>query len=157
MTKHIMSMTYEPKIEPVQSGECTQSIRVGQRFEIDDSIQIHGWSDPKKPYRSKWNGQMRVTVTEVIPIMIDSFLGIGTQRPGINLTDWNAWDSAFVDDLAKRDFIDPPTGPALRDVLFKLNDEPDGPAMYQVVRWEIDEVATAELRAQAKVIVNETH
>jgi len=155
MKKHIMSMTYEPKIEPVQSGECTQSIRKDLKFKEGDSIMIHGWSGT--PYYSKWNGKMRVTVTKAIPIMIDLSLGIGTQQPEINLTKWNAWDSAFVDDLAKRDFIDPPNGHALRDVLFKLNDEPDGPAWYQVVRWEIDEAATAELRAQAKAIVNETH
>lgn len=78
-----------------------------------------------------------------------------TRRQEINLIDWHAWDSDYVNDLAKRDFIDPPTGLALRDVLFKLNDAPDEPTQYQVVRWEIDEVATAELRAQAKVIVFE--
>ena len=150
MKKHIMSMTYPPKIEPVQTGECTQSIRKDLKFNKGDSILIHGWSDPKKPYRSPWNGKMRVTVTKVIPIMVDSFLGIGTRHPKLNLIDWHPWSSEYVDDLAKHDFINPPTGLALRDVLFKLNDEPDGPEWYQVVRWGIDEVATAKLRAQAK-------
>lgn len=153
MKKHIMSITYPPKIEPVQSGECTQSIRKNLKFTKGDSILIHGWSDPKKPYRSPWNKQMRVTVTEAIPIMVDSFLGIGTRRPEINLIDWHPWNSKYTDDMAKRDFIDPPTGLVLRDVLFKLNDEPGGPEWYQVVRWVIDEVATAELRAKAKVKV----
>jgi len=147
MAKLIMSITYEPKIEPVQLGECTQTIRVGRRFSVDDSILIHGWSGTA--YYSNWNGQMRVTVVNAIPILIDSDLGIGTEMPEINLIQWHPWGSNTVNRLAELDFIDPPTGEALKGVLFKLNDEPDGPMPYQIVRWKVDWDATAKLRKEA--------
>jgi len=153
MKKHVMSMTYPPKIEPVQTGECTQTIRIGRKFEVNDSILIHGWSG--KAYRSKWNNQMRINVVDAIPILVDQHLGIGTQLPEIKLTKWHCWNSDVVNRLAELDFIDPPTGEALKWVLFGLNGAPCGPTPYQIVRWEIDEVATAELRAQAKAIVFE--
>ncbi len=146
MAKHVLSMTYPPKIDAVQAGMCTQTIRGKWKIKVGDSILFHGWTDPKKPYRSPWNDQMRVTVTEVIPIMIDSFLGIGTRKPIINLIDWHAWNDDCVNDLAKRDYIDPPTGLALRDVLFKLNGAPDAPEKYQIIRWKVDWGATIQIR-----------
>ena len=156
MKKHIMSITYAPKIEPVQSGACTQTIRKGERFEVGDSVLIHGWRGVA--YRSKWNNRMRVDITEVIPIMIDDCLGIGTQDASNPLLiDWHVWDSEYVDKLAAFDYIDPPTGVELKKVLFTLNEAPVMPERYQIIRWEIDVEATETLRkaeAKAEVILS---
>lgn len=50
-----------------------------------------------------------------------------------------SWDRPWVTTLAELDFIDPPTGEALRDVLFKLNGGkvPTEPEEHQIVRWNI--------------------
>ena len=54
--KHILPLTYEPKIPDVLSGKCTQTIRpisYTKEKKVNDLIMFHGWSD--KPYRSKWS------------------------------------------------------------------------------------------------------
>ena len=151
MSKHIMSMTYAPKIDAVQDGRCTQTIRTMRKKEIrvGDSILFHGWSDPTKPYRSMWDGQMRVTVTDVIYC----FASTG----GVKFKNNNIipWDDIIIDIIAMNDFIDPPTGPALRDVLFELNSAPSVPMKYQVIRWRVDWEATIELRnSQNRIKLN---
>ena len=45
------------------------------------------------------------------------------------------WDSFWATSMAIQDFIDPPTGEELRDVLFGLNGAPDKPEEYQIIRW----------------------
>ncbi|MCK5641186.1 MAG: hypothetical protein KAJ19_10325 [Gammaproteobacteria bacterium] len=134
MRKHVMAMTYPPKIEPVQDGRCRQTIRkVGKRtISGGDSILFHGWSE--KPYRSKWSWQKRVTVVDVIPILVyETYF----QRVGNPLMP--AWDGKYGDILARKDFINPPTGIALRDVLFKLNGgkAPNEPEKYNIIRWNL--------------------
>lgn len=143
--KHIMSITYGPKIKPVQDGLCVQTIRKGKRFAVGDSILIHGWSNPKKPYRSPWNGQMRVTVVKVATIKICKF-GIGFIGQVTGFKYCIPWEDERLNELATADFIDPPTGIGLRDVLFDLNSAPSAPLDYQVVIWEIDGDATKKLR-----------
>ena len=144
MSRHVLSMTYAPKIDAVQDGRCTQTIRTMRKKEIKvgDSILFHGWTDPTKPYRSKWNGQMRVTVTGVTYC----FASIG----GVKFENNNIipWDDIIIDIIAMNDFIDPPTGPALRDVLFELNNAPSAPMKYQIIQWEVDWEATDELRKE---------
>lgn len=143
MAKHIMSMTYAPKIDAVQDGRCTQTIRTMRKKEIKagDSIMFHGWRG--KAYRSKWNGQMRVTVTEVIHCLASA------EGMKFENTKTIPWDDIVVGIIAELDFIDPPTGLALRDVLFKLNGAPSTPERYQIIRWMVDWEATAELRKEA--------
>jgi hypothetical protein len=135
-------MTYAPKIDAVQDGRCTQTIRSmrKRKITVGDSILFHGWTDPKKPYNSKWNNRMRVTVTDVIYC----FASDG----GVKFENTNVipWDDIIIDIIAMNDFIDPPTGPALRDVLFELNGAPSTPEKYQVIRWRVDWDATIELR-----------
>jgi len=55
MTKHILALTYKPKIPGVLTGKITQTIRPlsDKRKNKNDLIMFHGWSD--KPYRSKWS------------------------------------------------------------------------------------------------------
>lgn len=134
MQKLVMSLTYLPKIEPVKDGLCTQTIRKGRKVSVGDDILFHGWAG--RPYRSKWDWRKRVTVTEAIPIYIDAMLGVATlYTENSNLLDWHSWDSLYVEELAEYDFIDPPTGEGLRDVLFGLNGAPDSPEEYQIIRW----------------------
>ena len=146
MTKHVMAMTYAPKIDAVQDGRCTQTIRGMRKREIKagDSILFHGWTDPKKPYRSPWNLQMRVTVTEVIYCSMSAD-GVKFKNTGVI-----PWDDILIDILAMNDFIDPPTGAALRDVLFELNGVPSTPTEHQIIRWAVDWDATKELRKEEK-------
>ena len=82
------------------------------------------------PYRSKWDWRLRVTVTETIPIMIDYDRGIDFMDERIG---WFKWDSARVNRIARNDFICPPIGVGLRDVLAELNDDIDG--VYQILLW----------------------
>lgn len=128
MSSHVMSMTYLPKIPAVLSGECTQTIRTKGKKQkcAGDIITLHGWSG--KAYRSKWSWRKRVVVYEVIDIQISS---VGMRIDG-NLHAWTSW---YPGRLAEYDFIDPPTGEGLRDVLFGLNGAPDGPEEYQIIRW----------------------
>ena len=128
MRKHFISMTYQPKIEPVQDGRCTQTIRTGRKFSVGDSILMHGWSG--RPYRSPWGWRKRVTVTDILNILISEI--------GIHVDDGHIvypWDDDMPNIWAKLDFIDPPTGEALRDILFGLNGAPDEPHEYQIIRW----------------------
>ena len=129
MRKHVMAITYPPKIEPVKDGRCTQTIRAarkGRKVSAGDEILFHGWAG--RPYRSKWDWRKRVKVYEVIDIEIsaEGMLIEGTLH---------AWTSWYPGRLAEYDFIDPPTGEALRDVLFGLNGAPGGPEEYQIIRW----------------------
>ena len=126
MRKHVKSLTYLPKIEPVRDGRCTQTIRVGDMVSEGDEILFHGWTG--RPYRSKWSWRKRVRVYEVIDIEISSN---GMLIGGI----LHAWTSWYPRRLAEYDFINPPTGEELRDVLFGLNGAPDEPEKYQVIRW----------------------
>lgn len=73
---------------------------------------------------------MRVTVTEVL----HCFASVEGMK--FKNTKTIPWDDIIIDIIAQRDFIDPPTGLALRDVLFKLNGAPSTPVEYQVIRWQ---------------------
>lgn len=131
MTKHVMALIYEPKIEPVRDGRCTQTIRKGRKVSVGDSILFHGWEG--KPYRSKWSWQRRVTVSKAIQILIHDE-GISEVRK-----DWigpvSHWWGNYCKALAVDDFIEPATGEALRDVLFKFGGAPSAPEKYQIIRW----------------------
>lgn len=126
MRKWVMSITYLPKIDPVKDGRCTQTIRKGRKVSVGDEILFHGWAG--RPYRSKWDWRKRVVVTEVYNIQI---IECGIVMGGSYIL----WYSDYVCGLAEFDFIDPPTGEALRDVLFGLNGAPDSPEEYQIIRW----------------------
>lgn len=127
MKKHVKSITYEPKIEPVIDGRCTQTIRKGRKVAEGDEILFHGRSG--LPRRSKQSWDKRVKVVETVDIKISS--------QGILIYgNLHAWASWYADCLADFDYIDPPTGEALRDVLFGLNGTPKKPEEYQIIRWK---------------------
>ena len=111
MTKHAKAFTYEPKIPAVRSGECRQTIRTGDKIQVGDEILWHGL------YRNMWTWHIVVTVTEAIPIVVDHDSGIRCHCDQYNEFNWYEWSGLYTNYLAKLDFIDPPTGFALRDVL----------------------------------------
>ena len=128
MKKHVMALTYEPKIEPVRSGECRQTIRKGRRFSVGDSILIHGWED--RPYRSKWSWGIRVGVQKIRNISIDE-RGIHRASHAVPIR----WSSQTLKEIAEKDYIEPATGEELKKVLFGLNGAPTEPEPYQIIRW----------------------
>ena len=75
---------------------------------------------------------MRATVVEVISIDI-SYCGIRTGDGTLF-----SWGSSYAERLAQLDFINPPTGIELRNVLSKLNEGAlNMQDRYQVVRWKV--------------------
>ena len=135
MKKHVMAITYEPKIEAVRAGDCCQTIRQKHRVSVGDTILLHGWRGA--PYRTTWNWRMQVTVTEVIPVMLDYYAGIGIDVGPEYGYAWYMWSGLYASHLAKLDRINPPTGYALRDVLDDLN----GGLSFvsgQIIRWSVD-------------------
>ena len=128
MARHVMAMTYKPKIAAVQDGRCWQTIRAVSKRAITpgDTITFHGWED--KPYRSPWSWRKEVIVKEVIPIKI--------YPDGIEFgSGYCIWDSVTGYELARLDFIDPPLGLELKDVLFGLNTKQTGSQEYIIIRW----------------------
>jgi len=133
MRKWVKAITYVPKISAVISGDCRQTIREGNSVNVGDEILFHGWE--AQPYRSKWNWRMRVVVTEAIPIHVDYNIGIGFFNfPHEQITRYG-WNSELVNTIARRDFVDPPTGIELRDVLFGLNRKKGDTMQMQIIRW----------------------
>lgn len=122
-------LTYEPKIEPVRKGECTQTIRTGRKFAVGDLIRFYRWAG--KPYRSKREtitGYM--VITHEIPLFIHPW-GI---ENGKDVAERYLWEQC--DKLAESDGIVPPTGEALRDVLVSKNGKiPEGGIEAQIIRW----------------------
>ena len=70
MARHIMAITYKPKIESILKDTCTQTIRKRRKkpFAIGDLILLHGWEG--RPYWSRWSWRKLVVISEVIDITI---------------------------------------------------------------------------------------
>ena len=141
MTTHIMSFTYEPKVQAVLSGKCRQTIRKkrdNREILPGDFILFHGWEG--YPYRSKWSWRMKVKVKRVgIAYLEECCLQpIGGQfsfvifRMNVKSHPWN---SEFATKLAERDGIVPPNGRELKEVLKKLNG-PEWEGYYDVIEFE---------------------
>jgi hypothetical protein len=144
-----LPLTYEPKIQPVIDGDCTQTIRActvskskktpGKiiRKKVGDLVRFYIWEG--RPYWSK-----RRTITEYMPLVqiipcrifedgLTRYWSDG--REGACFGPWVAYNC-----LAARDGIIPPTGEALRDVLISKNGRiPDGGIEAQILRWERQE------------------
>jgi len=140
----IRALTYKPKIEAVRNGTCRQTIRINSKEKVGDILLLHGWSS--RPYFSTWNWRMSVPVTEAIPITItkDTVFTKVVLNPIDEHDEWidrrelgYRWTN--LNELARLDGIDPPTGIELQNVLLKKNkklfqENPYGvPA--QVLRW----------------------
>src|SRR5688572_20117078 len=146
MTKHWLPLTYEPKIEAVFDGSCTQSIRLGSKYSVGDYVGYHLWEG--LPYRSKWG--RRTKLMEIEEIIYINVAEEGFTLESIALSHWITppvklddamvlWESSIADNIARRDFINPPTGIALRDVLKSFHGELKGQPM-QIIRWNPEKV-----------------
>lgn len=143
-----LPLTYPPKIEPVRTGKCTQTIRFctiskskkhpGEiiRKQVGDRVRFYRWTG--RPY---WSHPEYITeymeLIEAEPIVIYPH-GIAWPKrwDWTNHTVYHEWDDGAVWNLAIRDFINPPTGKALRDVLIGKNGKiPAEGAPAQILRW----------------------
>ena len=129
-----LPLTYQPKIQPVIDGTIRQTIRIVNpgkpKKEEGDLIRFYMWTE--KPYRSP-----RITITEYMPLTVVKDCRIMSM--GIdNLKfqgEYGLWEWNELDRLAEFDGIIPPTGEALRDVLFGKDGIPDPAIEAQVLRW----------------------
>lgn len=143
MTTHILSMTYQPKIEGVRNGTIRQTIRIynpKRPFKVGDKLLIHGWEG--RMYRSPWSWRMEEVVKELDRLDCDSDV-------------WVLWDNYdlkhegfcsavnpyecqhdVIDAIAKADGISPATGLELKNVLERYHGKfTDKPVRFQVIRW----------------------
>lgn len=77
--KHILSLTYKPKIPKVLNGELTQTVRpynLSKPKNKGDLIMFHGWTE--KPYQSKWS--FRTPYWTIISSFPIHFIGNGKLR-----------------------------------------------------------------------------
>lgn len=148
-----LPLTYKPKIEAVKTGKCTQSIRFctiskskkhpGEiiRKQVGDRVRFYRWTG--RPY---WSHPEYITGYMELINVIDCIV-----RKDSLTRLWPAgtWQAAAAepnecrkswsqcDCLARKDFIDPPTGKALRDVLIAKNGRiPEEGAPAQILRWK---------------------
>lgn len=129
--KHVLALTYEPKINDVRNGKCTQTIRpYSQRpRKINDLIMFHGWSG--KPYNSKWNWRTKYfRIDEVFAIQIfeDSVL----TEPMI--TNRGMLPNE-MEDLAKRDGFE--SYNEMYTQFKKMYGNRLSSMVFQVIRWNI--------------------
>lgn len=125
-------LTYEPKIEAVRSGKCRQTIRIDVpepnefKYHEGDQVSFHGWEG--KPYRSQWSFRTPYfSLTHVINCMLYPW--------GLRVSSEFKWDDETMDDLARWDGIDPPTGIELKKVLESYHKIPKDGIKAQILRW----------------------
>lgn len=139
MRKWRLPLTYQPKIEPVMKGECRQTIRartvnkktgkMAPAKQVGDLIMFFAWDG--RPYWSK-----QIPLTEYTPLLeVENVkivpLGIIFEKGGLV-----PWMYTYMDTIAARDGIVPPTGKTLCDVLVGKNGKiPDDGISAQVLRW----------------------
>ena len=140
MTTHIIPLSYKPKIEAVKNGKCTQTIRKVKKreYNVGDKIIIHGWEG--RPKYSKWGWRVNGVLTSVTYVKISED---GLRFPNGDVVAYYSWDSEVAKELAERDFIDPPTGRALKEVLKELNGW-NWEGFYHILRWRPSKRVVAE-------------
>jgi hypothetical protein len=120
-----LPLTYGPKIAGVCDGSIRQTIRVGRKFHVGDLVSFHGWSG--RPYRSTWSFRTPYAALKaVIPITIRAD-GIEAPR------EFRSW--GLLDEIARLDGIEPPTGEALCRVLSGMYKIPADGIEAQILRW----------------------
>lgn len=137
MAKHVMALTYAPKIEAVKRGECCQTIR---RYNPErpkhpgDKLTLHTWAG--RPYRSKWDWRLETTISRILRLY---FPGIKDGvRPTASAQGESAWhiSDEMLTAIAIADGIEDPSAASLRATLKRLNgiDSLIG-TEWEVIRW----------------------
>ena len=122
-----LPLTYRPKIARMASGEIRQTIRPGLKYRVGDQVSFHGWEG--QPYRSRWTN--RTQYYELIRV-ID--ITLRPDRVQVHYVVW-PWNDPIIDELARLDGIDPPTGQELGWLFTTMYDLPDDGMDFQVLRW----------------------
>ena len=139
-THAAIPMSYKPKLDAVFDGRCTQTIRKGRKYAVGQRRWIFGWSGV--PRHSKWGRRMLVEIVGCHGLKVrKDWIGFFPDERAI--PQWASCWARNATELARLDFIDPPTGSALRDTLKRLNGR-DWQGEYQVVRWKRLEEVKAE-------------
>lgn len=139
---HSVPISYPPKLEAVRKGDCRQTIRMGRRYAVGDRVTLFAWSG--EPHRSKWAWKRNEVLLVAADIML-AITGITAENEfwgdtvvcdlmsrGFTCAGWGA---IATDILAEMDFIDPPTGFALKAVLEGFHGPITEPVTAQVLRW----------------------
>lgn len=143
--KHILPLTYKPKIQAVREGRCRQTIRAGRKFQVGDLVMFHGWEG--KPYRSKWS--FRTPWWKIHT----SIWNVQIFKEGIlfpEMTDWMDYSPEMfspwmvLDWIAELDGIDPPTGEELGKVLLSMHRIPEEGFPAQIIRWNPEPLTGVE-------------
>lgn len=141
MRKHILPLTYAPKIPAVLDGRCRQTIRAGRKFKKGDLVMFHGWEG--RPYHSKWSFRTPYwkihTVWDIIVwkegILFPEMKDHSDYSPEM----FREWEC--LDWLAFLDGITPATGEELGRVILEMNELVPttnnllGELEMQVIRW----------------------
>ena len=140
MATHILSLTYQPKIEPVFNGDCTQTIRLVRSdapWRVGDKAILHTWKG--LPYRTPWARRLDTILSEVHYIYLERGQGWKQAvRPFQRLPSDQDISEAVMDQIAERDGIIPPTASCLINTLMALNNlsyEMFYEAMFRIIRW----------------------
>lgn len=144
MATYWKALTYEPKVQAVIEGSCTQTIRPGWNIEVGDMIGFHGWEG--KPYRSKWTwraGPYQVIESQHIRVYEDMILFFPYEcfRDGFSATFAPPWEHQHIYQLARDDFIAPrkgersASGEGLKEVLKGFYGKLEG-QKFQVIKWK---------------------
>jgi len=146
-----LPLTYRPKIPGVIAGTIRQTIRPGLKYAPGDLVAFHGWEG--RPYLSKWSNRtwyfelhlvidIRIRPVGIIPLrwaaddpdLINAYpreFHDPPVFPGRRIP----WSAPAIDELARLDGIDPPTGQELGWLLTTMYDLPDDGMDFQVLRW----------------------
>lgn len=144
--KKILPLTYPPKIEPVRTYKCRQTIRMQKKikWKEGDEIAFHDWLDV--PYRSKWGWRtpyMRVNTVLPLHVKISGFELL--EEDEIWEVDYYEWHTKYADHLSLLDGIVPESGldfgkelGRLLITMHNLFKEREPPSFYrfQVIRWD---------------------
>lgn len=105
MKKHVLPLTYVPKIQDVRDGVCTQTIRpLGTRPKVvGDLVMFHGWTNGRY---SKWSWRTPYwTITTVFEIKIldDCMIGRPRSKSRFQCEASYTIEGCDADDIAVRD------------------------------------------------------
>ena len=125
VNKHILPLTYKPKIPDVRSGKCTQTIRPVsdvKHKQVGDWIMFHGWSG--KPYRSPWSFRTPYwKIIYVSPIYFedDSIFSVLPERE-LSLEDCEniAVQDGFVNSIHLLEQFESMYGDKMFDITFEI-------------------------------------
>lgn len=141
--RKFLPLTYKQKIQAVQDGRCTQSIRIDTDLKVGDFIAFHGWEG--RPYRSPWSFRtpyFKITLAKLINVHED-YVYFPESKTRLNIGD------PYLHLLALKDGMCSPTGAELLQVLHGMH----GPGTLhgKVLRWDpiiVRTVTPAEMTIQ---------